>query len=515
MGTSITRQIYVISDLHLGGTPGTGRPQGRGFRLFTHTPELVSFISVLASKPPSGQRIELVINGDFVDFLAEVDPATGGWTALKADPQAASDLLERIAGPNREGPIFDALRHFLTRGHRLTLLLGNHDVELSFPPVRCTLERLLGVGSRSDFTFLYDGEAYAIGDVLIEHGNRYDAFNTNDYDALRRVRSLQSRRVEVPTELRLKACPGSELVASGINPIKEDYPFIDLLKPEGEAVVPVLLALEPAKRKFLLSLAAAASQSWGRRMRSPLVPAHAGDIAASGNSGRGSEDLGTFIQTSRPAEPDALDALLVRRLGKEGATAFRRSLSESMGDEQETSHQDISARLWVLAEQAAGLIRLLVHYTGPPLRKRLQALLQALRAFQTPNTFDVSKEPPGPYLDAVGALAKRGFKAVLFGHTHVARDVPVEGARYLNTGTWADVLRFPEDMLDGPDEQSLDRLEAFVRPLRDRSSFEAAVTHGESGVRLAFRPTFARLDFGPNGECVRASLEEFTSPDSV
>jgi hypothetical protein len=34
------------------------------------------------------------------------------------------------------------------------------------------------------------------------------------------------------------------LVTSAFNEIKVDYPFVDLLKPEESAVVPMLLALE-------------------------------------------------------------------------------------------------------------------------------------------------------------------------------------------------------------------------------------------------------------------------------
>ena len=37
-------------------------------------------------------------------------------------------------------------------------------------------------------------------------------------------------------------------MASVINPIKRDFPFIDLLKPESEPLVAVLLALEPRLR---------------------------------------------------------------------------------------------------------------------------------------------------------------------------------------------------------------------------------------------------------------------------
>jgi hypothetical protein len=103
--------------------------------------------------------------------------------------------------------------------------------------------------------FIYDGEAYAIGDALVEHGNRYDGWNAIDYDALRRVCSLQSRGQPIPSNLRLQPPAGSQLVAAVMNPIKRNYPFIDLLKPESTAAVPLLLALEPGSRKLIAQFA--------------------------------------------------------------------------------------------------------------------------------------------------------------------------------------------------------------------------------------------------------------------
>ena len=43
---------------------------------------------------------------------------------------------------------------------RLTILLGNHDIELSYPRVRSALERVLGTEEGRGFRFVYDGEAY-------------------------------------------------------------------------------------------------------------------------------------------------------------------------------------------------------------------------------------------------------------------------------------------------------------------------------------------------------------------
>ena len=58
---------------------------------------------------------------------------------------------------------------FSPRGGELTLLLGNHDLELSMPQVRLALaERLGSEGKR--FNFIFDGEAHVRGQLLIEHG---------------------------------------------------------------------------------------------------------------------------------------------------------------------------------------------------------------------------------------------------------------------------------------------------------------------------------------------------------
>jgi len=44
-------------------------------------------------------------------------------------------------------------------------------------------------------------------------------------------------------------------VAAVINDIKRTYRFIDLLKPEKEAAIPVILALEPGRRSALMQIA--------------------------------------------------------------------------------------------------------------------------------------------------------------------------------------------------------------------------------------------------------------------
>ena len=220
----LSRQVYIISDLHLGGVyPDTDKPGARGFRLCTQVQALADFINALAQKPPGRPKIELIINGDFMDFLAEKEPVFPYWNPFTSDTEAAIRKLEAIV--QRDRLVFDSLRRLLERGHRLVIVLGNHDVELSLFQVRRRFMSILGVEGRHDFEFVYDGEAYIVGDALVEHGNRYDKFNIVDFDGLRRVRSLLSRRQQVPEKYAFNPPPGSRIVSTIINQIKEVYPL--------------------------------------------------------------------------------------------------------------------------------------------------------------------------------------------------------------------------------------------------------------------------------------------------
>ena len=137
---------FVISDLHLGGNYPSPEDVGkRGFRLCTHADAIVRFVEDRA-RDAERKSTEIVLNGDTVDFLAETNsPEDGGstWSSFTGDSLAAIRKFRSIVA--RDKPVFDSFGPFLDAGGKLTVLLGNHDIELSLPDVRQEFRRALGI----------------------------------------------------------------------------------------------------------------------------------------------------------------------------------------------------------------------------------------------------------------------------------------------------------------------------------------------------------------------------------
>jgi UDP-2,3-diacylglucosamine pyrophosphatase LpxH len=506
------RLVFIISDLHIGGAyardPSTG---DRGFRLCTNVPKLAEFVAALDARSRAGADVELLINGDFIDFLAEVDE-DGSFSPFRRDPQKALQVFNQIVAQDQI--LFDALKQLLAGGAMLTLLLGNHDVELCFPAVRKRLEEVLGVSGHTRFRFLYDGEALVIGDALIEHGNRYDPWNQVDHDQLRRLRSIQSRLQAPPADFEYVPPSGSRLVATVMNPIKRDYPFVDLLKPEQETMLPILLALEPDARSQITKLLPlmATTTTRGVSKEDASMPAQLGNISDVSAAGPDDAAFSPFAPApARPRAPTAdqrLDDVMTRLVGKDHAG------TPAAETEDKPMLGDISFRSSLQAgfSRARSLVSLLLGQggdrTGQPMDdKRVRDLRAALRAWQTHGSFDEGTETTAAYLEAARKLAQPGrIRYVVFGHTHLAKRVELkeDGVVYLNSGTWGDLMRLPDDVLaDTP--ESVPALTAFLDALRARDYTKY----------LYFRPTFVRLAVGADDRVSKADLVLYTDPSCV
>lgn len=436
------KSLFVISDLHLGGAAG--------FQLCSTAgrARLARFIDWVSDQKRADAEVHLVLNGDIVDFLAEMDEA-GGYSAFVVDENRARRKLTRIA--DGCDPVFAALRHFTARSNRLTLLIGNHDVELCLPAVRGYFLGLLGEGR---IEYLYDNEAYTVGPVLIEHGNRYDGWNMVNHGELRQIRSRLSRREAVR---EFSAQPGSELVARVMNPIKERFAFVDLLKPETGGVLPILAVLNPglwqeagtALRERAAAWYRGQFSSEGTPVRSDYVGAYAASQATAPRTDVLPEDLRNWF--------DAADTAAESALPSGGEVRGVRSIAVAV-------------------------------------------LLKAIRAWRgrADQTFSIEHEDD-EYLIPARTLAMR-FPVVIFGHTHLAKRIDLgNGALYLNAGTWADIMRMPSAVYDGDEAAGTEALKRFLDDVESNNI---------AGFRRQIA-TFARIELDANENIESADVYFF------
>jgi UDP-2,3-diacylglucosamine pyrophosphatase LpxH len=423
-------EIYVVSDLHLGGVPG--------FQIFGSGKELGALINHIRDRPAS--RVAIVINGDSVDFLAEPG-------ARYFDPKGANDKLDRIVGDASFKPVFDALKEFLDRVNRhLIITLGNHDVELALPWVRSHFVELLAGNSdaaRGRITLSMDGTGYACSvggaSVLCIHGNEVDTWNVTDYERLRRSARdcVQGRSMEDWTPNA-----GTKLVIDVMNGIKRTYPFVDLLKPEVEAVVPVLLALDPGQLPKLSRIMAVATRlGWDtvRRMTGFLS---AGEAPEPG-----------FVAIDRQAEEEsastaAIEHLLNRTFAHQDDSHAASESRELMNEVENMFNKRTDPLALVApgrsAEMLGGFSAAWDWISGRP---RNEVLREALEKLKEDRTFDV-RNADSPYR-RIDELVGSGFDYVITGHTHQERVLARSRGRgmYFNTGTWVALMNFSEKQL--------------------------------------------------------------------
>lgn len=454
----MTEQVFVISDLHLGGPPGAQMCGAAGQQL------LASFVGWITTLQAAGNDVHLVVAGDGVDFLAEAPSV-----AFENDEALATKKLERIF-EHTQG-VWDAFARLVAAGAKFTLMLGNHDIELSLPgPRRCLLKRL-GVGR---VELLYDDEALRIGRLLVEHGNRYDDWNWVDHDQLRKVRRNHSRGEAADFFIPQ---PGSRLVVDVMNEIKSDYPFVDLLKTENAAVPPLLAYLRPGKRVTLMNLEVTMRKWFSMRVRA--TPA----------GGESTRAFTAAEAAQRSAAEAAQDAEIERRMTKTKSMVERlREFGAAAAAKLAEGRGLATVASLSRGEMGAGT-------RGADDLARLRAALGDLRG--SGRAFVVEDETSTEYLDAARkAVDTQEIDVVVYGHTHLVKRVALGddypgslGPMYLNSGTWADLIRVPAAVFaEGPGGS-----EALARFAADLDSEE-----GTAALRRQV-PTFALVEVRDDG----------------
>ena len=422
-------ELYVISDLHLGGPSG--------FQIFNSGAELTRLIDYLQTASPQ-KKIALLINGDFVDFLAESP-------AMHFDPAGATNKLNRIATQDPSfTSVFQALEKFSnTQNRRLIINLGNHDLELALPWVRTRLLEILSGNNEAALgriTCSFEGTGFSckVGHavVLCVHGNEVDTWNIADYETIRRFgrEVIQGRPVDswIPNA-------GSRLVIEVMNELKRRYPFIDLLKPETQAAVPTLLALAPDQRDKLAAISGTLRRlAWDKLKRAT------GFLGSEGEDLKGRTAAVADILSPAPNNltaynPNGIDRKeYARMLLDDAEERFARGLSpiSLIGSDQGEGYLGLSSAVMKLVRGED---------TSEVLREALEDLHKD-RSFdpgEEDNTFQMLDEQIGD-----------GFDFLIAGHTHLARAL-VRKQRfgwYFNSGTWARLIKLEDKVLRSASE---------------------------------------------------------------
>jgi hypothetical protein len=429
-------QLYVVSDLHIGGE--------RGFQIFTASKLLAGFIRSLIAQPAGegtteggffplpgpATKVALVLNGDTVDFLAEDPPA---YLDVKGAIRKLRGIIERTpANPgNGFGEVFEALRCFLKVPNRyLVVVLGNHDLELALPHTEAWFEQWLTAGddaARGRLTFATDGSGYrcAIGssNVLCFHGEIADDWNRVDHQGLR---GITHRWKAGMTEFDWTPSGGTQLVRDVMNEVKREFPFVDLLKPETEAVLPILKMLNTAT----FSRAFGATSAFMNKLSKGILRDRFLSIDGQPAAAK-PEDLllrsalqlldsgsATSLSAAERAEQDI----------RQGADPVELARQEAAAD-------DLLSLRRILADVPGSLYARFIERKTPvqTLRASLEYLLDADDTFE----LQTEDEPYGWAKDHVSPA----IHFVVAGHTHLARRIMRPNGWYFNCGTWANLIR--------------------------------------------------------------------------
>jgi UDP-2,3-diacylglucosamine pyrophosphatase LpxH len=182
---------FVLSDLHLGAA--YGRKDDNQLESFSVDNEFIYFLnSIVRESERDWQEVELIINGNFLDFLQV--PALKETGVMEAHPIEAYPDSSEAASIKRLNLIhqahygvFEALSNFMqstSPQRRLTIIKGNHDVHFYWPRVKSRLRELLNASGGRSSLLLFAEEFVSREKIYIEHGhqraepiNRYSDFH--------------------------------------------------------------------------------------------------------------------------------------------------------------------------------------------------------------------------------------------------------------------------------------------------------------------------------------------------
>jgi UDP-2,3-diacylglucosamine pyrophosphatase LpxH len=256
-GTLTDYHLLVVSDLHL--SEGRGPKSGKFSKNedFFFDEEFARFLAYYQdARRWDGAKWHLIINGDFLDFHQVITPddapsarRPGSYHGALGHPCGEQETVGKLGIIARgHHLLFESLAGFVAAGNLLTVIKGNHDVEFHYPGVRAAFLAELEAAFRrrlardpdwgkdkeidkmSTDTVRFSDWFYFERDLLwVEHGNRYEGFNSFKYWLSPLLPEIPGWPPERRDEIDLPF--GSLFVRYLFNRIESVEPFADNIKP--------------------------------------------------------------------------------------------------------------------------------------------------------------------------------------------------------------------------------------------------------------------------------------------
>lgn len=202
--------MLVLSDVHLGSDLNDLAADGGVKRTAAIDEDLTRLLDHYRSVPPAPARdgrpgrYRLIIAGDFIDFIGmtvkapeRLSAAADGPADVRGETEWTDEEREHGLGSaedharlklrlvaKRHANVFAALARFADAGHRVTLVLGNHDLEMHWAEVQNEFRVLLAAHApgldlgRITFEPWF---FFVEGLVYVEHGHQYDPYCATEH----------------------------------------------------------------------------------------------------------------------------------------------------------------------------------------------------------------------------------------------------------------------------------------------------------------------------------------------
>ena len=218
--------ILCVSDLHLGaGIFCDGKKNY--LEDFKYDKEFVEFINFYSSGAYLKKEIELVINGDFLDFLAV--PYVEYFDDEFWSQEASLEKLKIIIDAHKE--VFEALKGFSCgKNKTLTYLIGNHDAEVELQNCRSYLMDYFN--NKINIIDLCSEGYFPISSVQIAHGHQEERANQFSEDSIQT--DEKGREYLIPPW-------GSYYVSKVVNRFKSEKAHVNSVRPIKKFIIDGLI----------------------------------------------------------------------------------------------------------------------------------------------------------------------------------------------------------------------------------------------------------------------------------